>query len=378
MYKRFVITAIMVAIFLLALGLLIRHHSAVEVAADAQADPGMNCWPHFTKVDMISGRVGWGLTGQGVLYTDCGGKKWRDVTPVAAKDLKPEAGYFLDKKTAWVVFAGRDKQTVLVFSTNDGGKSWADARITTREPDPFPGPLALNFIDNQRGWMLLSYGVAAGSEKVELFATADGGKTWQAISSSDNRTQLPPKGLKNGVVFQSPCLGWLTGVWYGDRVFLYRSRDGGKHWHSVGLELPEGYISKGGAAETLPPAIFKGKGILPVSFHGSKQAMIFYRIDKGGQLTSTTPLHYKEGTNLIYSIVNRKQIIAFDGTSFYVTSDGAKKWSKRFPKAGIPGLVQIDFVSSRKGFALSRNGMLWKTVDGGYKWSLIPSMPRER
>ena len=88
---------------------------------------------------------------------------------------------------------------------------------------------SLAFLDSTHGWLLTSYGVAMGSESIEVFQTNDGGTSWKSTASTNSRQAisngLPITGDKNGLIFVNQKNGWLTGFSHGDGIWLYSSWD---------------------------------------------------------------------------------------------------------------------------------------------------------
>lgn len=120
---------------------------------------------------------------------------------------------------------------IRVYRTRDGGRSWTP--VDGLQPG---GPLFLRVFDDLNavvGWR------EAASYAAALYATADGGATWQ------RRSALPPMALGGGyrggidylgaaVSFPDPLNGWMLGSDSGGNgVAVYRTDDGGQHWSSV-------------------------------------------------------------------------------------------------------------------------------------------------
>lgn len=93
------------------------------------------------------------------------GQTWHASTPLAYGG----AYFFLDPQTAWAWADGA------LYATRDGGRSWQAI------PDNLPEGASinqLNFVDTETGWAL----VFEPDFQTYLYTTRDGGQTWQPLS----------------------------------------------------------------------------------------------------------------------------------------------------------------------------------------------------
>lgn len=112
-----------------------------------------------------------------VMITSNGGAAWDDVTPQAFRSGSGSV-YFVDAKTGWV-FELQPEKSAPVYGTRDGGRSWS--KLTIVPVKMGDGGLSIAFADVMHGWF---EGLSAGNAQLagELFATSDGGKTWQLVA----------------------------------------------------------------------------------------------------------------------------------------------------------------------------------------------------
>jgi hypothetical protein len=136
-------------------------------------------------------------------------------------DIEPSA---LQDGVIWV---GTDDG--LVQLTRDGGATWHNvtpkampnwARVATIDVSPFSAATAFAAGD---GHML-------GDETPHLFATHDYGSTWRSISGD------LPRNVFVRVVRQDPKNPNL--LYAGTQRGMFASWDGGRHWHSLRLNMP--------------------------------------------------------------------------------------------------------------------------------------------
>jgi hypothetical protein len=79
--------------------------------------------------------------------------------------------FFLSNDIGWI--SSTEGDDFVVFRTTDGGSTWQESRA--RAPAQLTDVRVLYFLDPRRGWAVTFHSLYAGSN---LFATADGGKTW--------------------------------------------------------------------------------------------------------------------------------------------------------------------------------------------------------
>jgi photosystem II stability/assembly factor-like uncharacterized protein len=329
--------------------------------------------PTLTHIDMLDENNGWGLTYQSVLRTADGGKQWADVTPSGISGTAGPLGFFLDVNSGWVLVPnGQDFNSGILYRTKDAGKTWTSVKV------PFSGG-SLDFLDQEHGWVLFATDCGAGSCGGGLFRTSDGGDTWTELlkidqNSADNPKALPLVGDKTGIAFADLTHGWVTGVEPVDNyAYLFATLDGGSTWQHQALGLPQG--SSPTQLSIDPPHFFSQEdGLLPVSFFsGDKMNKIFYATQDGGTTwTPTTPV----GISGVYAIASLQDIWAWDGVTLMATQDGGKTWTGITPNVNLSQIImQLDFVSKDTGWVITMDadgkGQLMQTQDGGKTWTPV-------
>jgi len=341
-------------------------------ATPAAALPGASLviTPTLTSLHMLDENQGWGLTGQNVLQTLDGGSHWIDVTPPGFGGPAAPTGFFLDVKTAWVLGPnGQDFSSGMLYRTTDAGKTWASVKV------PFSGA-SLDFPDEKNGWALFASDCGAGSCGGSLFRSTDGGDTWTELlkinqDSNDNPKAIPLAGDKSGIAFADLTHGWVTGSEpVDDYAYLFATLDGGSTWQHQVLSLPAGYSP----AQLMidPPHFFTSKdGLLPVHiFSGDKTGQIFYVTQDGGKTWMPSAPVEISG---VYAFISTQDIWVWDGQTMMVTADGGKTWVKVMPDVNLSQtIMQIDFVTKDTGWVIAMDadgkGQLLKTQDGGKTW----------
>ncbi|HEX9028681.1 MAG TPA: hypothetical protein VF823_05855, partial [Anaerolineales bacterium] len=339
--------------------------------AAALPAPGTILTPTLTSLHMLDENQGWGLTAQNVLRTSDGGVSWTDVTPPGFGGPAYPQGFFLDAQTAWIVGAnGQDFYSGLLYHTLDAGKTWTSGKV------PFSGA-SLDFLDTKVGWALFASDCGAGSCGGSLFHTTDGGLTWSELlkinqDSNANPKAIPLSGDKSGIAFADPNHGWVGGTEpVDDYTYLFATQDGGSTWQPVALKLPAG--SSPAQVMVDPPHFFSPKdGLLPIHiFSGNRSLELFYVTqDAGITWTPSTPTDISG----VYAFISIKDIWVWDGQTMQVTTDGGKTWATVTPNVNLSQTItQLDFVTKDLGWVITMDadgkGRLLKTQDGGRTWA---------
>jgi photosystem II stability/assembly factor-like uncharacterized protein len=168
--------------------------------------PGTNAPPGaFNTLHMITASVGWAettnfsaSTSYTVLRTTDGGIHWQTVLQCFPyQGVGKGAGYatcptdFHSATTATVLETLQS--TLNIYHTADGGKTWQRSTLKVGYIETPPV-----FVDALHGWALVTDnfpgydpGSAYVGKEIALLRTVDGGKSWQKIGSSAAKSQLP-------------------------------------------------------------------------------------------------------------------------------------------------------------------------------------------
>ena len=215
---------------------------------------------NIQAAELVTPGWGWALADNRLLATADGAGSWQEITPQALSGQPILGVEFIDAQRGWLVSAADG--SLNVFSTQDAGQTWqsrprtAGARpLEVGETNSPIGGASLEFIDPITGWLALRLQSGSSFSLGMLFATGDGGLTWQPRS-------LP---LGEPVRFRDPLHGWTAGGPDGSQ--LYATQDGGFTWQaqqlSLPADLPAGRVSIG-----LPEVGQDGAAYLPVTIEG--------------------------------------------------------------------------------------------------------------
>lgn len=303
----------------------------------------------ISRINMITTTRGWaiGRQGQGhdhILYTEDGGQTWQDRTPPTTGQLPADqrlqaAGFFLDENTAWIDFYLEMPAPPLgpqfVWRTNDGGETWQ-----VSQPLPLTGmefyhiPTALSFIDGEQGWLLAHVDSGMSHTYSNLYATQDGGATWDRI--------LDPTGTglqissTTGMAFASPQVGWATkdAPVVAKGPFIEKTTDGGYTWETLFLPSPE-------KIDFEDPDIYC-KTYSP-TFTSAQTRLLLLSC----RHTNTD---------------QRYQYV-------YATTDGGENWQHTQLPSPVSALAFLDFET---GYALGQE--IYKTNNGGADWQKVKTV----
>ena len=347
--------------------------------ASATPTPSPGPPPPINVLWMSDATTGWArTTTQLILHTTDGGNSWQDVTPpypAGSTVQVPPAFAFLSGAVAWVAIFEKQQPdgTIpnVLFRTSDGGHTWQEAML----PRSGLGASQVQFVNDQDGWVLASFGGgAAGSQAVDLFRSTDGGQTWSIVTPRPGNPPgtLPFVGHKSGMGWASATTGWVTGCTCAaeNTVWLYRTQDGGVSWQPQSLPLP----SLQAVITTQPPVFFSAtEGLLPVTFLNEKRtSLAVYATHDGGATWSSSTLLSMAGSAWDFLTMQQGWVVGANGTTLDETSDGGQHWTPITPSANFRHISLLDFVSAQEGWAISTvtpdAPVLLKTMDGGQSW----------
>jgi photosystem II stability/assembly factor-like uncharacterized protein/DNA-binding CsgD family transcriptional regulator len=161
------------------------------------------------------------------------GQTWKESALPNALSAEGVTLFRANASDGWIVSGAQ------VVATHDGGQTWV--------PLARPFPLMNNdldigssvfFFSASRGWLLVGGQPSAGNQAKELFSTTDGGQTWAHLSGSlfdpgatpgQDNGNLGTSGYVGQMEFTSESQGWT----FLSRAGLLRSDDGGINWKPV-------------------------------------------------------------------------------------------------------------------------------------------------
>lgn len=330
--------------------------------------------PEVDTFGMVTPQALWATSSTSLLLTSDAGATWREVTPAGAQGMQLRSGGFSTPQVGR--FAGLSGERVRVFRTKDSGQSWEEATIDVSRA---AAVTSLTFVDASHGWMLVQEQTSSNFSVGRLFATNDGGVTWEPRSA-------PAAGQ---MTFFDANEGLLVGGPAGGQ--LHRTDDGGRSWAAVELGDP---AQSGG--RTLGPVAVVGARMALLALSVPQEETVevrFYRSSDRGQTWQWVSKLTLEGTIGLgvrppVDLLNATSwlVAAPKGFELYRTDDsGTSYLPSKIPdpfSPEVPGsVVRIDFATHKAGAALAstsgclefktncevRTDLLY-TRDGGESW----------
>jgi photosystem II stability/assembly factor-like uncharacterized protein len=357
----------------------------------------------LTDVHLLGDKLGyaWGVTAKELrLYrTEDGGLTWTQASPQAETNLfnaSPQEQhdiFILDRDHLWVFRASQDGVKPTMLRSTDGGASWTSTEL----PDNVHSG-ALQFINPDNGWMLSSSDAAMGKSEKSLFATKDGGATWERIMENsgylptENPTPqaIPQSGHFRGISFRDVSNGFVPLETIDGKLKLYGTTDGGHTWSEIVLQAPE--LPKDSFYTIEEPPVFWGtdgmNGWFPVVIRAneSQRYDAFFTSDGGQSWTyqplNTKPSNVRNEASGITFVNDQEGWLLKDGLLSHTLDRGAT-WQqlavdpvlaealKAYPYVG-----KIEFTDSKIGWLLVKNedgsqSRLLQTTDGGKSWKVL-------
>ncbi|HET9849044.1 MAG TPA: hypothetical protein VFR68_10865 [Candidatus Dormibacteraeota bacterium] len=349
----------------------------------ATPDPRRSHYPLLppASMHMVNHSTGWaaGSATNRILRTTDGGTHWNDVTPQDAT-----AGtwitFFLDANNAWLASSlqsasGSPDTAVEIYRTADAGRTWQRVGVV---PADRGGPSSLDFVDASHGWLTMQLGVAMGSEGIALYGTQDGGATWSKLSEADTSGapgHLPLSCQKAAPVFLTSSIGWVPGTCSaGGGPFLYVTHDGGRSWNDASLSVPVGFAPSCMCGINSLRFSDSQNGVFVLDSYGAdgvQHDYLYATFDGGASWMPRAPLPANCFTVDFLSAAAGWTLDAKHNTIQY-TGDGGQHWSALGTVPSSQVVVDFQFVNSAIGWAMGSETMgdtLIKTVDGGRTWT---------
>jgi hypothetical protein len=301
-------------------------------------------------MQLVTPAAGWALTDQHLMWTSDAGQDWKDITPAGPLPQSLDGVFFLDENAGWVVLSGADStslgSSLQLAVTNDGGAAWQFHPLTVVEAqvlDSYTGIVSLNFVDNAHGWMMIRLASSSNFSLGMLFATADGGATW---------AQLPSPPIGNRIRFTTVQDGWLAGGAGGDEI--YATHDGGYTWQAPLIPRLSGVGSDLRPQYELPVFASSVDGTLAVSFVGAQTtSFAAYSTHDGGY--SWTVIEARAGLpagqKLATSVFDSTVVKATVAPGRVTLALGPTQRSAPVSAAN-PAIQQLDFKNDSQGWML--------------------------
>jgi photosystem II stability/assembly factor-like uncharacterized protein len=267
-----------------------------------------------------------------------------------------------------------------VYKSTDGGDNWANVGLKGTEH------IAKILVDAKNGNNVLVCAVGplwSDSDERGVYKTSDGGKTWRKTLAGANAStgcgMLSASSAAPETVYASTWdvrrQGW-TFRSGGPGSGIYKSTDGGEHWTEIGPSNAKGLPEKpwGRSAITVAPS----KPQTVYAMIEAKDSALF-RSDDGGQTWARLdasqfmvwrPFYF---ANLIVDPKDAEKVFKTD-LQLLLSVNGGKSFSSVANAHGDFHDVWIDPTNPNTVYA-GDDGGLWRSDDGGSRWSHLMNLP---
>ena len=306
---------------------------------------------------LVTPQFGWVLTEDQVLLTTDGGASFTE-SKVDLPAGQARAAYFTDAQHGWV--AGVAGQNIIVARTADGGNAWELSKIPTAEPI---GSLSVGFGTEANGGLLAKVQTSNAFSRGFFFATADGGKSWNAAGAAPAGGQIAVE--PDGRV-------WLAGGVMADK--LYTSKDQGRNWSEPSLGVTPTAIG-------LPQG-----GVLPATIGDGTSARValLTTADAGATWheSASVSLQADQGVPAALAVNGQVVLLADHAAGRLHRGGKAASAVKSVGAQGLPaGVSRMTLADQSTGWALASSGSCAKnkqscsitytlvaTYDAGDSW----------
>ncbi len=204
--------------------------------------PAVDAVPHIVDFGPLGPDSGWLQLGGRLFRTGDLGLNWEEITPPGFAVLGTA---FLDGSTGFTAGWPDGSARLHIGHTEDGGMTWSIAPIgPAGDLEPFAvAETHIEILDGSNLWVALKLPSGSAFSLGRLFASADGGATWE------ERTHP----LGEPVAFETALMGWTAGGPAGTSA--YQTLDGGVTWTAVEFAVVPGRLRDSGGfpSSTLLP-----------------------------------------------------------------------------------------------------------------------------
>ena len=261
-----------------------------------------------------------------------------------------------------------------VFRSTNGGRSWRSAglaRTTALEqrrnlptsPDSVPGVTSL-VVDPHAPTTVYAglngHWVGSMTYGEAVYKTTDGGQTWRALALRGQPVAISPAGR--------PTVYAATGGPAG-MSRLVRSTDGARSWQPADLGLPSTYLWGLAFDPSMPETVYAAMG----------KRGVFESNDGGARWRAVgMSVRYGEVTSIAVDPSHPRTVFAGTDAGVAISGDSGRSWRMLNATMGVHGrdrwigqvtALLVDPRDSRTLYASTRCTGIYKSTDGGRKWS---------
>ena len=299
-------------------------------------DAGLNA------VQFVDDQEGWAVGDDGTIWHSIdGGRNWERQPSGVRASLR--SVHFLNPYTGWV--AGREElptggSSGVLLYTSDGGLKWR--RLLA---NALPGLHVVRFVNDKVGYLA---GEGADSYATGVFATADGGRSWQPVAGP-----------------RSP--GWLAGEFNAEGGALV-----GAWNHLATVRHDKLHLTDVDA--------LGGRNIRGLYLSGQRglavgQGGLLLTSDTGGTRWNYADPHLPAAVqaacdfHAVHGIGAKAWVVGRPGSVVLFSGDNGATWELQKTGQPLP-LNGVFFRDERHGWAVGELGTILTTADGGKTWAV--------
>lgn len=297
----------------------------------------------INRIFFVDASTGWAVGDRGVIWhTTDAGVTWHEQPSPVSCSLNDV--YFANARRGWAVggycqpYSNSTRGVVL--RTDDGGATWSQISQPL-----LPKLIGVKFFDANQG---IAYGQSASYYPSGVFATRDGGNTWQPLPADQSGAWLTGD-------FIAPDAGAVAGAAGQIATLVRRS--------VVASPLAASSLRSFRAMRLVAPT-----GGWAVGDGG----LIFTTADLG-RSWQTPPASPPSADRFDFSAVavqgEHVWIAGSPGTCVFHSPDAGKSWQPAATGQTAP-LRSIQFINAQNGWAAGDFGNILVTHDGGQSWQL--------
>lgn len=260
--------------------------------------------------------------------------------------------------------------SLALWKTNDGGRSWAVSYNPRTEDDVRVYIRGVSFVSYQIGFLI---------DRERLYRTDDAGISWTETGIvGDGHEEY----FLTNLCFVDSLHGWAVGAVFGNNPrsapyagAVLRTTDGGKTWLRQQVYLPANGSSN--------PIRWDLKDILFVSEKlgwAVGDRVIYWTID-GGDTWEIASINSRSYSQVFTRVRFRDEEIGWitvrNSNHFLLTTDSGRNWKLLTgPGPFLGQSPEVVFLDRQRGYAVNRK--LYKTEDGGKSWTIPPESREDR
>ena len=253
-----------------------------------------------------------------------------------------------------------------LYRSTDSGDHWEKRSL----PSDFAIRPSIAFVDAEEGWLLApgSPATQCDTATAVVWHTSDGASTWQKLQA----TGIADAQCKDGIWFVDSMHGFIGASDPNRRPTVYRTSDGGNHWSSSTVPDNPIFVTSG-AGFTLHVNWMKAFGqAIYLEASGSQDDPnwhdrdFIYTSRDGGR---TWVWKQKVASPYTYLVSESRWLQLAPDVMESV--NGGQAFGPYQCDLRVYPPLQAYFVDADLGYVVASVGTVWRSVDGGVRWTQV-------